>query len=355
MQITELIPPLEPAVAEELIVFWERIFGISFAQLRGVLAGEESEYNRDFIYVVRESGRLAGTCHLTVGVRLPAIGGVGEVAVAPEFRCRGIARTLCIRSWDTFRDRGGAGLFLATDMENAARVYHRIGWRRIDGSNAMLLTNNDQSPDKFLAAHLNVTGGVTVAPANPGDRTAVIPLLMSPHDSCVLDANVGILSPKYALQSSCMGLYPQYQYLRDGGRGEWFAARAADGRVVGLASVRLDENAAARIDGFAHQCKPDALDALISQATDWAADRSATLLDALLATCDVEKQSRFESAGFQLRGQAAPLHLNGCGIQVLHWGKSFGERQNLRADFAHLLQDSHLVGEMSGIDSEKTP
>ncbi len=353
MHIVELIAPLEPSVAEELIGFWEGIFGISFAEQRGILAGDELDYNRDYIYIVREAGRLIGTCHLTVAAVLSGIGGVGEVAVSPQFRRRGIAEAMCMRARDTFRNCGGNGLFLATDMENAARVYHRVGWRKVNGSNAMLLTNDGKSPEEFLANHLDGKNAITVAAAEPGDRTAIIPLLMSPHDSYVLDANVGIFSPKHALQSSCMGLYPQYQKLRENGGGEWFAARTDDGRVVGLSSVRLDADGTARLDGFAHHCHADGLNALIAQAAEWAAKREAAVLESVVAVADQRKLSHFAAMGFQNVGEAAPLDLNGQNIPALRLEKTIVDRHAWRADFPHRLSDRPREQAASGVDAER--
>ena len=353
MHIGELIVPLEPSLAEELIGFWEEIFGISFAQQRGILAGEEAVHNRDFIYTVREGERLVGTCHLTIGADVAGTGGLGEVAVAPDFRRRGICETLCKRARNTFRECGGKGLFLATDMENAARVYHRIGWRRVTGSNVMLLPANGESPQDFLVEHLECRGPVAVTAATPADRIAMIPLLVSPHNSCVLDANVGIYSTQYALQSSCMGLYPQYQELREDGRGEWFAARTKDGRVVGLSSVRIAPDGTACLDGFTHHNHADSRDLLISQAAHWAVGHAASAFEAIIATCDRQKLADFEALGFRSAGEDATLNMDGREIHAVRLHKTIVGKQVWWADLPHRLRDPSRGQAVSGVDAEQ--
>ena len=81
-----------------------------------------------------------------------------------------------------FRDHGGEALFLATSAPNAARVYDSLGWRRLLGSRVMLLTFGPQSPEEYVEEHLRRTGPVSVGPATAADRTAIIPLLVSPHE-----------------------------------------------------------------------------------------------------------------------------------------------------------------------------
>jgi len=47
----------------------------------------------------------------------------------------------------------------------------------------------------------------------PAARIPMIPLLVSPHDEVMLDANAGMVSTKFAVQHLCMGLFPRYDRL----------------------------------------------------------------------------------------------------------------------------------------------
>jgi len=131
--------PLPAALLDELCLFWERIFATSYDEFRPALGGAEAEHNRDVVWVMREEAELAGTCHLTTVRRDPALGGLGEVATVETFRRRGIARELCGLARNEFRQLGGHTLFLGTGNLEAARVYHRLGWRKLVGTNVMAL------------------------------------------------------------------------------------------------------------------------------------------------------------------------------------------------------------------------
>jgi GNAT superfamily N-acetyltransferase len=318
MEITQWQVPIEPSLADELVAFWEAIFGISFAWLRGVLAGEEARYNRDILFLAREGTRLVGTSHITFGRATCEVGGLGEVAVDPEFRGRGIANLLCARARDVFRAQGGQAMFLGTTMPNAARVYSRLGWRTLAGTHVMLLTFGPQSSEEYLDDHFCQTPSVSVVSATAADRTMIIPLLVSPHDWCVLDANVRMFSTRYAMQNSCMGLYPQYQAIREGKRGNWFVARADNGCVVGLSTVRLDERGRARIDGFAHHRHMSCTSSLIEASIRWGTAHGASEFEAVISRGDHAKLAHFKLAGFRAVAAADPIELDGRRLDTAH-------------------------------------
>jgi GNAT superfamily N-acetyltransferase len=318
MEITERQVPLEPSLADELVHFWETIFGTSFAWLRGVLAGEEVGNNCDILFICREGTRLVGTSHITFGRATCEVGGLGEVAVDPEFRGRGIGNALCARARDVFRAHSGQAMFLGTTAPNAARVYNRLGWRTLTGTHVMLLTFGPQSSEEFLEDHFQCTAPISVASATAADRTTIIPLLTFPHEWCVLDANVGMFSTRYATQDSCMGLYPRYQTIREGKRGNWFVARAANGRVVGLSTVRLDERGRARVDGFAHRRHASCMGSLIDASMRWGNAHAASEFDAVISEDDQAKLAHFKLAGFRPASAADPFELEGRRLDAAH-------------------------------------
>ena len=301
MQVRQFEPPVDALLADELIDFWHTTFETSFEAMRAILAGGESAVNRDVFLVARVDGRLAGTCHLTVGRFSHVLGGLGEVAVAPEFRGRGIASALCAQARDAFQEAGGLALFLGTVNVQAARVYHRLGWRKMEGTNVMVVFSDSQSPADFLADYFHDPAAVSVVPGTAADRLAIIPLIMSPHDEYVLDANLELFSSRYTVQNSCMGLYSKYDSLSDDGRGAWFAARSGCGRVVGLSSVRMDDSHLAQIGGCVHQHFLGSWSDVITAPIEWAAEHDASLLTVRLCDQDQEKLRRFQSLGFKRR------------------------------------------------------
>ncbi|MCZ6678140.1 MAG: GNAT family N-acetyltransferase [Candidatus Poribacteria bacterium] len=327
MEIIELEPPLPENLVDELTDFWEAIFETPYDGFRGILTGAEREHNYDGFYLVREGKQLVGTTHLTMSQANPALGGLGEVAVPPEFRRRGIARMLCKRARDVFCERGGQALFLGTGNPAAARVYHRLGWWKLAGANVMALITSGDSPEAFLVDDFRQPGPVTIAPGTAQDRIPMIPLLVSPHNWQVLDANVGMFSTRYAVQSSCMGLFPKYAALSPDGQGAWFSARTDGGRLVGLSTARLDSSGRAEVDGFVHQNASGAWTDLIGAAMRWAAEQGVTTFRALVSIEDEDKRSMFEGLGFRQIGVGEAFNLGERQIESVRLEKANAEHK----------------------------
>ena len=317
--------PLDGQLAGELIQFWEGIFKEPMAEFRGVLDGSESEANRNTIYWAREGGRLIGACYLTTSVALPVLGGLGGVGVSPEFRRRGIASGMCRSARDDFRRRGGRAAFLATGSPDAARVYERLGWRRLTGAHIMANLTQQHSPEEFLSSYFRAAGPASVTEATAADRIPVIPLVASPHPWPLLDANAAMLSTRYAVQGSCMGLFPRYEELVRDGRGACFAARDRDGRTLGMATARLTESQEACVDGFTHPDHDGAWPDLIGRATRWAAQRGARTLFSHASADDGGKRHALRSLGFREAGSPTELELVGNRINCVRMERATGD------------------------------
>ena len=309
---TKLEVPLPEDLARELHGFWEGIFGSPGDIRPEVFLGSETEHNSNIVYLRRRGQRLAGTCNTTTSKAVPALGGFGEVATDPEFRGAGIATELCRQAVEDFRATGGQALFLATGNGDAARIYHRLGWRRLARSNVMANITSGDSPEEFLVDYFRSIGPpITVGAATPAVRIPMIPLVVMPHDWQVLDANpVGMFSTRHRLQSSCMGQYPKYDAVVRDGRGAWFAAYAAGRQVVGMSTARLDGSGACQVDGFAHRRFADVLDDLVRAAMDWGAAKGATVISALLSVEDEAKRDMFESLDFREAGSGDEFELD---------------------------------------------
>ena len=297
--IAELEPPLSKNLTEELVRFWQDIFEIPFGQFRDMLVGGEREANRDIMFLMREGRKIAGTSHLTISKSDPRLGGLGEVAVAPECRRSGIATTLCARGRVAFRSQGGEALFLATHNPAAARAYSRLGWCKLAGANVMAFISDGDSPEMYLADFFRECGSATIIPGSAAERIPMIPLIVAPHEWQVMDANTGVCSTRYALQRSCMGLYPRYEALACDGQGTWFAAWTDRGQVVGLSTARLNGPDRCRVDGFAHRNAADVWDDLMDAAIVWAVERKTRTCWAEVSAEDESKISRFEAKGFR--------------------------------------------------------
>lgn len=299
--------PIPDELIDELFPFWTAIFGEAAWDVeRAVFLGAEEATSRSTLYLQRAGTELAGTCFMMQSTTVPALAGFGEVATAPQFRGQGIASDLCRQALADFRAAGGEAFFLGTVNPAAVRIYQRLGWRKLAGANLMVNLTAGGSPEEFLVDYFRRPGQVTISLAGPDVRVPMIPLILTPHDSPVLDANVGLYSCRYQTQNSCMGLYPRYIRALANGVGAFFAARTTDGRVVGLATARRpdhDLNALVyQIDGFVHHRFATAWPDLIKAACDWARTQGATTLCAQIVAEDVAKQAVFQALGFVYAG-----------------------------------------------------
>lgn len=321
IQVERIEVPLQAAQIKELFDFWLRFFESSDEDFRDVYTGAELEHNRDVLYLARKGKRIVGAVHLTVSRSEPSLGGLGGVATDPDFRGMGIAARLCELARDDFRSWGGLAIFLGTGNPVAARVYHRCGWQQIAGTNVMVCLTNGDSVESFLKEYFKKNGSVTFAGATAGERVPMIPLIITPHDWQILDANVGIYSTRYVVQKSCMGLYPRYEKISANGKGTWFAARTDQDRLVGLSTAFFTEPGKCQVDGFVHQSFTQTWKDLMQTALQWGMVRGATRFSARTSIEDTEKQLLFESMGFRKVRAGDDFDLDGRKVPSNHLEK----------------------------------
>ena len=294
--------PIEQDLAEGLFAFWKEIFGSEDPDIPiGVFLGDEVEHSRLVTFLERDGDTLAGTCGITISQANPRLAGFGEVATLPEYRGRGIASRLCGQAVEEFVGQGGEAVFLGTGNPDAARIYHRLGWRRIAGSTVWANVTTGDSPEEYLTDYYRAPGNVSIVPGDASLRVPMIPLLLTPHDWQVLDGNlpVPMLSIRYSVQNSCMGLCRKYYDLvkRDGAA--WFAAKTDAGRLVGISTAKMVDSETCAVDGFIHARHGDSYDALLGAAIDWGRSHGAGVVTAKLSVEDEDKQAEFELMGFR--------------------------------------------------------
>ena len=297
--------PIAAEFCEPMITFWQTLFGGSFAEIRPIMSGDEEAVQRDLFWSIWSDDRPQATCHLTIDRRRPILGGLGEVATASESRGRGFASDLCLRAKETFLAQGGKALFLGTVNPAAQRVYQRLGWQLIPGSQVMVLLSEHASPEAFFNDYFQPRGvpeGVTpidIAVLDASERVAMIPLILYPHVERLLDANLNLYSTPSIAQKSCMGLYGKYSQVFSHNRGIGFAAHEIAGRTIGLATVQLNDADGARIDGFVHPHFHRAWDMLIRVCVSWCVSHHRRC-EVEVARSDAEKLTRFEDLGFRI-------------------------------------------------------
>ncbi len=294
--------PIEQDLAEELFAFWKEIFGPGDPDIpMGVFLGDEADHSRLITYLERDGDTLTGTCGITISRANPRLAGFGEVATRPDYRGRGIASRLCGQAVEEFVAQEGEAVFLGTGNPDAARIYHRLGWRRIAGSYVWANVTTGDSPEEYLADYYRAPGQVSIVPGDASLRVPMIPLLLTPHDWQVLDGNlpVPMVSIRYAMQSSCMGLCRKYYDLVKYNGTAWFAAKTDDGRLVGIATARMDDANVCAVDGFIHARFGDSYGALIGASIEWGRSQDAVQVTTRLSVEDEDKRAAFESLGFR--------------------------------------------------------
>ncbi len=294
--------PIGDELAKQLFGFWEKIFGPEDPDIPiGVFLGEEAEHNRHVVLAERDAGVLAGTCGIMTPRANPEFAGIGEVATRPDYRGQGIAGRLCRQALEDFASNGGEAVFLGTENPAAARIYRRLGWRKIANSTDYVNITTGDSPEEYLADYFRTPSPVNIVTGDASLRVLMIPLLLTPHDWQVLDGNLPtpMISTRYAEQNSCMGLCRKYYYLVKRDNAEWFAAKTDDGRLVGISTAWIDADGACRVDGFIHARFSDSFCALINGAIDWGRQQNAVSIAAKLSVEDEEKRSEFQTIGFR--------------------------------------------------------
>ncbi|MEM7132407.1 MAG: GNAT family N-acetyltransferase [Chloroflexota bacterium] len=317
--------PIDEALVDELFPFWASIFGEILPDFsREVFLGQETAYNRGTLYLMRRAGeQLMGTALLMHSKSVPALAGLGEVTTNPQFRGQGIATELCSQALADFHRAGGEALFLGTVNPAAARIYHRLGWRKLAGANVMANISSGISPEEFLVDYFRRIDKVEVSIAGPDVRVSMVPLSLTPHDHQVLDANIGLYSCRYQTQNSCMGLYARYADILADGDGAFFAGRTADGRLVGLSTARPDGVGGCQIDGFVHNNFSSAWSDLVEAACAWARAEGISTLTAILSVEDEEKQALFQSIGFVYNGSGKAFQIEGRRVESCKMKRCF--------------------------------
>jgi hypothetical protein len=154
-------------------------------------------------------------------------------------------------------------------------------------------------------------------------RIPIIPLIVYPNECLLLDSNAGIMSTRYVIQTSCMGLYPRYVKLIEDGHGAWFCASDKQGRLFGLSSVRSDDSGKYNVEGFVHPDFPGILPALVFEAIRWVKEHNDSPIYAQIAVKDADKQAAFESAGFHKTDKKCIINAGSIQIDTIIMGYGF--------------------------------
>lgn len=296
--------PLPEELIVELASLWRAAFKDGYQLEPGLLSGEENEDNLDIYYLVRYAKKIVATAHCTIPRNHARLGGLGEVVTIPEYRGRGLAQKLCRHSIDEFEAAGGEAFFLGTGNPVAARVYGRAGWKFLSNSNVMLRVTGGCDPQEYIKNYFRKGANLPteIVEGGPGQRVGMIPLIVQPHEWVALDANAGLFSTRVRRQTSCMGLYPQYEKIEKAGK--WFAAQRSDGATVGLASAKQLVQDCFQVDAFTQLPQHLRTTAkLYKRSMEAAAVMGAKEVQAVCADQDELKRSILKELDFEATDQ----------------------------------------------------
>ncbi len=302
--------PLDPPLAHELVDFWTGIWNDPPDMPIDAFLGSEVGHNSLAVFFERGCVGVASTCMIVASRAVPAIADLGAVATHPDLRNRGLATRVCGAAVDHAFENGCEALFVGTGG-GAARVYERLGFRKLPGANWWINVANGDPPEAFVVDYFRrPAASVTVWPGSPADRLIMIPLIVSPNRWRLLDANAGIFSSAYATIGSFTHYLRYTKTVTDAG-GAWFTAVTDDARAVGLSTALPIGPDTWRVDAFAQSWFSDAWPALIESAVVAAAASGGKICCIDVTPWDEEKTALAESAGFRHAGPGETLDCYG--------------------------------------------
>ena len=303
--------PIQESLLQELIELWGTIPELhTNEEWRRELLGLEPSFNRILIYIVRKRGRIVAMCQFYISRRMPILSEFSYPGTRPEFRGRGIATELWGAAIDDMKAMGVDAIFLGTFDRIAFRLYRRLGFSKIPASLTFVQALNGLSAEEFLVDWFRDAAPATVSPGDPGDQLPSYPLIVSPHDWQVLDANTGLMSTRYSLHRTFRGLYLKCANVGDKENGARFSATTSDGKVVGMSTARLDGDGSCAVDGFVHHRYLDSWDDLMRTAIEFGYSRGARAIHACVSREDIEKCQRFAALGLREAGSAPDFVLD---------------------------------------------
>ena len=286
-------PPLDSKSVLQMNQLWLTAFGDDFVSdiPDGILYGDEADWNMTNIYQRMNDDQTIATAIVIRSLAIPYLGGLGEVSTHPEYRGKGLATGIWQRLLEDFLNSEGSALFLGTVNPDAARIYERLGWHHLYGTELMVNMSGSDLYDDFIRNYFSSAIPSTICEAKPSARIPLIPLVIFPHHWKMLDSNISLYSTNARTQLSCLGLYRRYDYLRSDYEGEWFTLLSEDGKVLGISSAAHKGDKKYEVDGFCHPKYEDFFSPLIQTAVKWCVSREASEIIFNVSKEDTDKEN----------------------------------------------------------------
>jgi GNAT superfamily N-acetyltransferase len=292
-------PPFNPVVGARLGWFLEHVFGGDDKPDVFVTATARGEYEtvsrNEFVWAEWDGQIVSGAWTISP-VDDARIGSIGEVFTAEAYRGRGLARAVCQRLLQSFDERGGQCMFLATSNPTAELLYRQLGFETLRGQ-LMRRTQTNFEDVWFRPSP------VTMRPLIWGDLPRLIALYAVDTSWVSLCMMQGFLSARWMLFTRANSFMKHtWQQTR---QGLWLGLFNAEGALVGSCPAvpmgSEHQPLGGQIDVFVHPSCSDHTPTLLRHTAQAAQAKGWRWLIAWVASGDIEKRRFLAEAGFELQ------------------------------------------------------
>ena len=213
-----------------------------------LLGGSEKTINQINLYSIEKDSDFLSSVILIFPKDNSAVSGLGEVCTRIDSRGRNYASNLCKLARDDFFSKSNAqGNFLGTTNPIAAKIYERLGWKKITNSLVMFNSVNNISFENFVEENYISSEKLNISEGSPYFRLPLIPFVLSNKKFIYSDINVGILGELE--RSYCLSLYEKFDSLLKK-NGNWYCMHNVNNQIYGITTYQEEKPKIYRIDGF---------------------------------------------------------------------------------------------------------
>lgn len=149
-------------------------------------------------------GEVVGTGWVGWRRTLRDLAVMGGVVTRSDYRCQGVASTVCQALCDAYDRSDGKLLYLASLNEAALRIYRRLGFRQVVGQVCCRARGAVGPDDGFQPGQK-----VRSRPADWGDVAAIVPLYIWPHECVLVDVGIAFPSTRIIGPTRCVSIFWQ--------------------------------------------------------------------------------------------------------------------------------------------------
>jgi GNAT superfamily N-acetyltransferase len=287
LTVRVLEPPLG-AYADQVSYGWREV-------REALLSGALRETSLDRFFIGEIDGTYVGSLTYATPRDTRDVAVLGFVWTQPEWRRKGIARTLLTRAQADFLAGGGMAMYLCTTNPNAFELYASCGFHGLIGDGMRFLAAGQEDFDRD---YFSDAGPTTIRPIVWGDLARAAALYNRPD-------------PDWLIKDYPRRVFRGIRYERQfvdvwkpvsEGRGHALVLETVTHHVVGLASVveitSFAEQHVQTLDFWACRSYLAQMPELLSALVERAGAAGAEIIQAFVADLDQGKRLILSQAGF---------------------------------------------------------